>query len=85
MTQDIDLGIAWGAETRSGEHATCRGGGSLRLPRLLEIAFACARAVHRSNANTPSSVRRGSAPQDLYVMRHDLLGGLIHEYELAAA
>jgi putative transposase len=33
----------------------------------------------------PSSVAAGSQPQDLHVHRRDLLGGLIHEYELAAA
>jgi putative transposase len=32
-----------------------------------------------------SSVAAGSPPQPLRVDRHDLLGGLIHEYELAAA
>jgi hypothetical protein len=30
-------------------------------------------------------VRAESAPLDLHVNRRDLLGGLIHEYEIAAA
>ncbi len=32
-----------------------------------------------------SSVAAGSPSQPLRVDRHDLLGGIIHEYELAAA
>jgi putative transposase len=36
-----------------------------------------------SSARSP--VRVDSNPQDLQVRRHDRLGGLIHEYELAAA
>jgi transposase InsO family protein len=37
------------------------------------------------DTSPPSSVTAGSQPQDLHVHRRDLLGGLIHEYELAAA
>jgi putative transposase len=37
------------------------------------------------DASTPSSVTAGAAPPPLRVDRRDLLGGLIHEYELAAA
>jgi len=33
----------------------------------------------------PSSATAGSQPQPLRINRHDLLGGLIHEYEIAAA
>src|SRR2546429_583738 len=33
----------------------------------------------------PSPVRSESTPQPLQISRRDLLGGLIHEYELAAA
>jgi putative transposase len=36
-------------------------------------------------ASNQSAVRAGSAPQDLHVNRRDLLGGLIHEYDIAAA
>ena len=35
--------------------------------------------------STRSSVRADSKPQDLRVRRRDLLGGLIHEYDVAAA
>jgi putative transposase len=35
--------------------------------------------------HTPSSVEANSNPQDLRVRRRDLLGGLIHDYETAAA
>ena len=37
------------------------------------------------DANTRSAVRSTSKPRDLRVMRRDLLGGLIHEYEIATA
>jgi putative transposase len=37
------------------------------------------------DVSTRSSARAESKPQDLRVRRRDLLGGLIHEYELAAA
>jgi putative transposase len=37
------------------------------------------------DSSTPSPARAASKPQDLQVSRRDLLGGLIHEYELAAA
>ena len=37
------------------------------------------------DVSTRSSVRADSKPQDLRVRRRDLLGGLIHEYEIAAA
>lgn len=37
------------------------------------------------DASTLPSVRGDSKPQDLRVRRRDLLGGLIHEYEIAAA
>jgi len=37
------------------------------------------------DARTPSPVRADSKPQDLRVRRRDLFGGLIHEYEIAAA
>jgi len=33
----------------------------------------------------PSPATAGSQPQPLRINRHDLLGGLIHEYEIAAA
>jgi hypothetical protein len=36
-------------------------------------------------ASTPSSLHAGSQPQGLQVRRNDLLGGLIHEYQLAVA
>lgn len=36
-------------------------------------------------ANYQSAVRATPAPQDLHVNRRDLLGGLIHEYDIAAA
>jgi putative transposase len=36
-------------------------------------------------ASHRSAVRAESAPHDLHVNRRDLLGGLIHEYEIAAA
>jgi hypothetical protein len=35
--------------------------------------------------HTRSSIPTDSKPQDLRVRRRDLLGGLIHEYEFAAA
>jgi putative transposase len=37
------------------------------------------------DASAPSPVRTESTPHALHVSRRDLLGGLIHEYELAAA
>jgi transposase InsO family protein len=37
------------------------------------------------DASTRSSLRADSEPHDLLVRRRDLLGGLIHEYEIAAA
>jgi putative transposase len=37
------------------------------------------------DARTTSSIQACSQPQELHVWRRDLLGGLIHEYELAAA
>jgi putative transposase len=37
------------------------------------------------DASAPSPVRTESTPHGLHVSRRDLLGGLIHEYELAAA
>ena len=37
------------------------------------------------DSSTRSPARAASKPQDLQVSRRDLLGGLIHEYELAAA
>jgi putative transposase len=36
-------------------------------------------------ANHQSAVQAESTPHDLYVNRRDLLGGLIHEYDIAAA
>jgi len=36
-------------------------------------------------ASDQLAVRAGSALQDLQVNRRDLLGGLIHEYDIAAA
>jgi hypothetical protein len=36
-------------------------------------------------ASSQSAVRAESAPLDLHVNRRDLLGGLIHEYEIAVA
>ncbi len=35
--------------------------------------------------HTPSSVEANSNPQQLRVRRRDLLGGLIHDYEIAPA
>ena len=45
------------------------------------------RALHlrAPEAHTPSSDRVESKPQELLVSRRDLLGGLIHEYDIAAA
>jgi putative transposase len=36
-------------------------------------------------ASRQSAVRGESAPLELHVSRRDLLGGLIHEYDIAAA
>jgi putative transposase len=36
-------------------------------------------------ASHPSAVRAESVPHDLHVSRRDLLGGLLHEYDIAAA
>jgi len=37
------------------------------------------------DASTQSAVRAVLSPHDLQVNRRDLLGGLIHEYDIAAA
>jgi putative transposase len=39
----------------------------------------------RPDSSIRSPADAGAAPQPLQVKRRDLLGGLIHEYELAAA
>jgi putative transposase len=44
-----------------------------------------ARDLKPPAASTRPSIRPGSNPQDLRVRRRDLLGGLIHEYDIALA